>query len=174
MRYTVKNVKFFIGNEGHGFNASLYRDDNKVCLVIDDASGGDYQYQWVDWKANKVEVKGANFSGDVYSYQGTPEEAMLHKFVSKLPWEQEEFMDRPHPITPDDFVCKLVTEYEKAISFKKACKKGLCIQVGDQIGTNEYIIFKGINSKDERIPGILKQRYPKQKVVILNEVYGVN
>lgn len=42
----VKNVKSFVGMEGHGFNCSLYIDGKKVAFVIDEANGGEFHYQW--------------------------------------------------------------------------------------------------------------------------------
>lgn len=46
--FEVKKFKSFIGNEGHGFNAELWMDGKKACFVIDEASGGEYQFQWVN------------------------------------------------------------------------------------------------------------------------------
>lgn len=46
--FEIKKFKSFIGNEGHGFNADLYMDGQKACFVLDDASGGGMQYQWVN------------------------------------------------------------------------------------------------------------------------------
>lgn len=46
--YTVKGIKTFVGMEGHGYNATLYRDGKKVAFVIDDASGGPLQVEWTD------------------------------------------------------------------------------------------------------------------------------
>jgi quinol monooxygenase YgiN len=55
--YTVKNVKSFRGNEGYGFNATLYRGDKRVALVMDDANGGCYSYEWYgDASARKAEA----------------------------------------------------------------------------------------------------------------------
>ncbi len=38
--YTVKGIKSFQGEEGYGFNATLYRDGKKVATVSDYAHGG--------------------------------------------------------------------------------------------------------------------------------------
>lgn len=46
--YAVKGVKTFVGMEGHGYNATLYRDGRQVAFVIDDASGGPLQVEWKD------------------------------------------------------------------------------------------------------------------------------
>jgi hypothetical protein len=46
--YTVKGVKNFIGREGHGFNATLYRDGKKIAFVSDMADGGCLRFDWED------------------------------------------------------------------------------------------------------------------------------
>ena len=56
MKVEIKNVKTFLGNEGYGYNCSVYIDDKKVAMAIDDATGGE-AFTWVDdgredfWKA---------------------------------------------------------------------------------------------------------------------------
>jgi len=52
--YHVKNVKTFIGMEGQGFNANLYRGKKLVAFVIDDANGGEARVQWNDRSEEKV------------------------------------------------------------------------------------------------------------------------
>lgn len=44
--WTVAKVKFFIGREGHGYNANLLKDGKKVATVIDDASGGETRFSF--------------------------------------------------------------------------------------------------------------------------------
>ena len=95
MKYTIKGLKSFIGNEGHGYNVSLYRDGKKVAFVIDDASGGMVDFQWLDWKGGhsleeltlleflKGKMSPPCFEGDTES-QTTPEE-----FVGSLIDDQE-------------------------------------------------------------------------------------
>lgn len=46
--YSVKGVKSFRGNEGYGFNATLYKDGKAIAFVYDDANGGCYSYEWKD------------------------------------------------------------------------------------------------------------------------------
>ena len=41
----LKSVKTFRGNEGYGLNATLYVDGVKTAFVIDDANGGDIDYE---------------------------------------------------------------------------------------------------------------------------------
>jgi len=44
--YSVKGIKTFVGMEGHGYNATLYRDGRPVAFAIDDASGGPLSVEW--------------------------------------------------------------------------------------------------------------------------------
>jgi len=41
---TLKNVKTFIGREGYGLNATIYVDGIKTAFIMDDASGGEPDY----------------------------------------------------------------------------------------------------------------------------------
>jgi hypothetical protein len=40
MGYELKNIKTFLGREGHGLNAVICRDGKPVAFVLDDANGG--------------------------------------------------------------------------------------------------------------------------------------
>ena len=51
--YTVKGIKSFQGNEGLGFNATLYRNGKKVAFVIDDANGGCFSWHFANKEAEK-------------------------------------------------------------------------------------------------------------------------
>ncbi|HCE42885.1 MAG TPA: hypothetical protein DET40_05005 [Lentisphaeria bacterium] len=52
--YEVRNIKTFMGNEGHGFNAALYRDGMKVADVHDMADGGCYSYYFKEEAERKI------------------------------------------------------------------------------------------------------------------------
>ena len=81
--YEVKNVKTFIGTEGHGFNANLYCDGKKVAFVIDSAHGGCYDYEWVSDAARvKAEAHVKTLPG-VEMY-GTKLEMDMDIFMSEL------------------------------------------------------------------------------------------
>src|SRR5687768_17542817 len=54
MAYEAKGIKTFRGQEGEGYNASLYRDGKKVAFVIDDASGGMLDVEWLDRKEEQL------------------------------------------------------------------------------------------------------------------------
>jgi len=75
--YTVKNVKTFRGREGHGFNATLCRDGKQIALVMDDASGGEADFEWNDRTAERVDIHITDHMDHAFTYQGTPEEKLF-------------------------------------------------------------------------------------------------
>ena len=54
--YTVSKVRSFTGREGPGFNATLNRDGQPVCLIIDEGNGGSMLFRWQDWAAPRVTI----------------------------------------------------------------------------------------------------------------------
>ena len=78
MGYSVKGVKTFQGMEGRGYNATLYRDNKAVALIIDDASGGGCRYEWKDFDIkNRVNVNRKTYDGSIHKYAGTAEEKLF-------------------------------------------------------------------------------------------------
>ena len=53
--YSVKNVKSFMGREGYGYNATLYRGKNKIAFLIDSANGGEVSIEFIN-KDNEKEL----------------------------------------------------------------------------------------------------------------------
>lgn len=53
MKIEAKNIKTFRGREGEGFNATLYFDGVRACLVDNDAGGGQFRYEWLSGKQNE-------------------------------------------------------------------------------------------------------------------------
>ena len=82
--YTVKAIKTFIGMEGHGFNADLYLNNNKIAFVYDDASGGEINFQFntpeqeTDFQKFAVEKLGSEY-GDYASA-----ETLINNMVYEL------------------------------------------------------------------------------------------
>ncbi|ATS92218.1 hypothetical protein [Stenotrophomonas phage DLP4] len=76
--YTVKGLKSFIGNEGSGYNASIYRDGKLVAFAYDDASGGCLNIEW------KVEGEHELMKAYVHSLPKVPEFEAVESFVDDL------------------------------------------------------------------------------------------
>lgn len=165
--YEVKNVKTFQGMEGTGFNASLYRNGKKVALVIDDAHGGDFQFQWDDWREQRVDINITLRDGKPHTFKGTPEEKVLYEYVDKLPLEKNKYFPDGMKQTPDTFVEDLVTKYESDTWMRRQLKKNFMTQIGDKIGSDEFLPFKkkpGVTK--ESVEKYIKKNYPGQKYKI--------
>lgn len=50
--YTITKIKTFNGREGQGLNATICKDGKAICYVMDDASGGDVDYDYRNPKQN--------------------------------------------------------------------------------------------------------------------------
>lgn len=106
--YTVKGVKSFIGNEGHGFNATLYRDGKAVAFVYDDASGGPVCFEWKDRADGLVEVQTKTYDGKPWTVKMTNEEKRLHDLCASMPKQKFEGMELD--VTMDILVGDLVND----------------------------------------------------------------
>lgn len=106
--YTVKGVKSFIGNEGHGFNATLYRDGKAVAFVYDDASGGPVAFEWKDRADGLVEVQTTTLDGRPWTAKMTNEEKCLHDLCAAMPKHTFEGMELD--VSADMFVSDLVND----------------------------------------------------------------
>ena len=55
--HSLKAVKTFMGREGYGLNANLYRGKKKVATILDDANGGEMDINWSDFATGKGAIK---------------------------------------------------------------------------------------------------------------------
>lgn len=90
--YTVKNIKSFEGREGLGFNASLYRDEKSIGMVIDSGNGGCYDYNRLD--------------------KGEYDILMAHVKKNVPKWYIEWDKSYHEHYDPDIFIGKLITDVE--------------------------------------------------------------
>ena len=147
-KYEVKGIKSFRGNEGYGFNATLYRKGKKIAFVMDSAQGGQHDWEWVDRKLRFEETK-------------------LICLVKNIPECETEF-DFTMGVDIDMFISMLVGEKEEYDSFKRKCKtKTLYTLKSDQ--PNQYWIMNHIY--DERVKAHLQKKHGSELVEIINERY---
>lgn len=149
---SVNGVKTFVGNEGYGFNASLYLNGKKVALAIDDAWGGDYDYHW-DGKT--PEARNAN-------------EQAVREFVAGLPpeklsadaegWEKALYPDGERKLELDELVGRLVDEFETEKRLAKQ-RKTCVLWKNETCGPNEYFKTKHLGQPEATKTAILK-KYP--------------
>ena len=167
MKYEVRNVKGFTGEDCPGFNASLYCDGQKVAFVIDSGNGGELTFQWTDRNEPKVDIKWVNHKDEEIVFKGTPEEAKIHNLLFGQKMEFEGKLRGQKSL--ELFVAELVNEVENNRRFKRLCKTKTLFQVkGDEKGS--YRVIKQIYSK--RIRDFIERTYGDQVEVILNEKFG--
>ena len=160
--YTIKNVKSFRGMEGHGFNATLYRDKKRVCLVMDSAQGAEYNFEWADWKAEGVVIKGTNRLGTEYSYKVTPEEKKFEDFLETLPKVKNCITGKLQTASADGFIAQLVDEWESRKWLKRQCRNKTLIRLPHH-KEGEYDSFK--HKCDEGMRKHIAKEYPKAIIV---------
>lgn len=167
--YAVRKVKSFRGMEGLGFNAELVRDGISVAFVMDDANGGEYHFEWYDYKALRVAVKGVNLMGEAFEYQGTPEEALLQGHLNSLPAEEDEFNHKRYPVGADGFVGALVDAHENDKRFRRLAKLKTLFRVkGDK--PDEW---RTINSPySAAVKKYIIEKHGAEVEVIYNETIG--
>lgn len=106
--YEVRGIKTFVGMEGHGYNATLYRDGKAVCFIIDDASGGPVTFEWKDHAAPKVEADSFNYKDEPVKAKVTPEEALFLAVVNALP--PCTMFDKPMRVNMEMYAEELVND----------------------------------------------------------------
>ena len=133
-RYTVRNVKTFLGTEGYGFNATLCRDGKPVAFVIDDANGGCFHFQWTS----------------------PIEEAALEAVCKQTPPTDFEGLSIVHKA--DRFLSQLVDNYENDKRLKRIAKKKTLFRVkGDS--PDEW---RTLNAMGEKASAYLVKKYGEQ------------
>jgi len=148
--YEVKSVKSFVGNEGYGFNANLYRNGKKIGFCVDDAGGGGmFPIHW-DKNVDRQE-----------------EQRLLTAHIKGLPKVQAHGME----LTIDEswFVTELVTKWETERDIKKLQKKCATKTLfrHSKCKVGGYMIMSAIC--DEKMRAKLKADYGED-VEIFNDV----
>lgn len=166
--YSIRKFKSFTGMEGLGFNAELCHNGRPVCFVIDEANGGEFNYQWYDWKAERVPLERVDYQGKKFTYKATPDEAQFLAFLASLPSEKNEWDDKFSPVDDDSFMAAFVDDYESEKQVKRWCKTKTVFRLkGDPDG--EYHTIKQLfnqNLKDwlvkkhgDKLEEILNERF---------------
>lgn len=107
MTYALTRIKTFLGNEGHGLNAVITRDGKPVAFVLDDAWGGEVQYDFTNPLQNPKSYKASHANAD-------KEERLFEDFV--LAW----IADRPEDQADLDKHIKTVRSYSPGLIEHKA------------------------------------------------------
>jgi hypothetical protein len=79
----LKGIKTFRGNEGYGFNATIYVNGVKCMFVIDDANGGCYNYESFIYKNSNADLVKENIK-------------LLNEYIKTLPEQPMVFDGKPY------------------------------------------------------------------------------
>lgn len=157
--YSVRKVKTFEGMEGQGFNAELMRDGRPVAFVIDEASGGEYHFDWYD-----------------QSHGESAEEKLLTDFCAQLPKEKlgPEFCSAAGDeiaVDPDMYVGRLVDEYEDAKRLVRLCRTRLLFRVkGDTPGEYRTVSLARVTLEQAR--AAMAKKYGDTLEEVLNDRFN--
>lgn len=166
--YEMKGVVDGIGHDLAGWKGTLYKDGKKVAVVHDDGYGGCIDFHWVD-KTEKTNWK-SKYEEDLREFIKNEFEIRKKDWKPKHDWETSFMFDE------EIFVSDLVNMALKVKDLKKMCRKGVCVQAGDKIGSEGYRIYKGHKYKgnEDAFKQAFAKHFPNQEVFILNEAMGVN
>lgn len=92
-KFEIKSLKFFVGDEGQGFNCDLFIDGVKVYHIRDNADGGEFRWDMYDG------IKERRLAYD------------LKKMIQKMP--EKDFGDFKCKMTMDIFLEELVISFQK-------------------------------------------------------------
>lgn len=159
--YSLKNIKKFTGMEGHGFNATVYKDGKKLGEVRDMADGGPCNFS-VD-KSFIGKGVGIIRLGDEMMNEVTEiaQKVLPHEFESN---------GKKFPLTPDweIFFSKMLGDYDVHKWLKRKCKNNIVLKMkGQSEGEYSTIAIKFTPEVKEQMK---KVSYAKDIEQIINEV----
>ena len=159
--------------EGLGFNANLYKGSKRVAFAIDSGDGGEVIIRWEDRGSKEVEITARSFSGEEYTYGGTPEEKILNELLAKGTMKEEATLGAAGENfeSVDIFIDRLVFEYELRKRLLKACKSRICYRLKTN-RKGEYYSFKGEYS--DQVKSELEHDLGDNLDIIYNEWFITN
>ena len=157
-KYEVARIKTFRGMDGQGLNAVLIRDHKAVAEILDEGCGGEMRFDWLDQKHGE-----------------SADEAMFEAFIAeeklKIPADKKDpetdMLVREYfsgAVWVDDEVNRILNDRK----FRKVCKTKTLFQVGDKIGSDDFLVLKGV---DAATRAYIEKKFKGQKVRILNDEY---
>lgn len=156
-RYTLKGVKTFQGMDGIGLNAKLCRDGKEVAFILDEGCGGMVDFQWRDQRGGE-----------------SAEERLFKAFIerekAKIPADKvDELGSKVRDVLDAEYwVNALVDDMANAKRMRRLCKTKTCFQVGDKIGSGEFLTIKSLGPE---IRAHVERKYAGQKIRFMNDEY---
>lgn len=164
--YAVKSVKSFVGNEGYGFNANLYRNGKKIGFCYDDAGGGGmHPIDWLGTPNSHDDKDG----WEKWRKFRDEEQRLLDLHIAGLPKVESEHCDGGLTVDESWFVTELVSKWERERDMKKLLKqcKTKTLFRHSKCKFGGYVIMSAIC--DEKTRAKLKKDYGED-VEIFNDV----
>lgn len=155
--YSLKGVKTFRGMDGHGLNATLMRGNKKVAFILDEGCGGEMRFDFVD------RLHGNSAEEDMW-------EAFIAQEKAKLDdTKKDEYGFTERSIfSGETWVNKKVDDLLNEKRFRKMCKTKTLFQVGDAIGSGQFMALKGVDLATRQY---VEKKYKGQKIRILNDEF---
>jgi len=150
--YTIKKLKTFKGMEGMGgFNLDLCRNGKKIAECINDDTGGDTMFYFIN----------------------RDEEKIFDNYVKSLP--PYEYDGETYSTDWNIYVENLVNAALEERLFKRLCKKYVCYELhGDKPGRYyRYGTGKNLKENYNSYVATLKKEHGEKIAVIYNEKYNI-
>lgn len=155
-RYSLRRIKTFRGMDGQGLNAELLREGTVVAFLVDEGSGGELHFDWMDRQHGE-----------------SSEELLFQAFIeaekAKIPADKldPEFGNNERDsFSGEMWVNRTVDAMLNDKRFRKLCKTHILFQIGAEIGSEQFHSVKGLGFRAH-----IEQKYAGQKIRFLNDEY---
>lgn len=149
--FEIKKVKNFMGSDCPGYNLDLWMDGKLIAHVINDGSGGDTNFTYVE---NGKEV----FHSET--------QKRFEDYCKSLPALESEYSPEGLAMDAALFVDELLTKYDTEKKLKRAVQKHLVFKTTKN-KKGEYMSSSRPYSLAEK--SILVAKYPG--AIVLNEIF---
>jgi hypothetical protein len=174
-KFEVTRIKTFNGREGQGLNATITKNGKAICFVMDDASGGEVDYDYsnplqnaASFKATTREMADAAerdltaFCKNWYETSPDAQESRDQDAEMKKTYADWE------PSYVADWVNTLVDDHANKKRMDRMAKTKTLFRVaGEQYQQGEWRVLKKVYGPD--VQKWLDQKYPNK----VTEIYGV-
>jgi hypothetical protein len=151
--YEIRKFKSFRGMEGLGFDLDLHRDGRRVATVLDGGNGGMVDFRFVSddelGRFTQAALAHAAANPDPDDGIRNPEDK------------------RALSCSREVLIGAMADALETERRFRRACKTKTMAQVGDEIGSDQFLVFRKPFSPE--VKAAIVAKYPGKRVLFLNE-----
>jgi hypothetical protein len=175
--YTIKNLKTGPSREwgdNGAYSCSLYCEGKRVALVNEYGDGGEMRIEWLDRKADHIEIcdpveldaAGIYFDKDKTppTYKVTPDQHAMIKFL--IGKTHDDYDGEPQQTSIDIHIETLVQEFEEMKQVKRWCRTQTVIRLKSH-KSGEYVCYK--RKYSPTIKAQLEKLHGDQIVEFVNE-----